>query len=35
MYHPILERGGAQVCIDTMVMVSGMVVDTDENEDAP
>ena len=26
VYRPILERQGAEVCIDKTVMVSGMVV---------
>ena len=32
VYRPIFERGGAEVCIDTTVMVAGMVAETDENE---
>ena len=35
VYRPILERGGAEVCIDTTTMVAGLVVDTDENEVSP
>ena len=35
VYHPIFERGGAEVCIDTRVMVAGLVAETDENEVAP
>ena len=33
--RPILERGGAEVFIDTTAMVAGLVVDTDENEVDP
>ena len=35
MYRPILERRGAEVCIDKTVMVAGLVSETDENEVAP
>ena len=31
VYRPILERGGAEVCIDTKVMVAGLVAETDKN----
>ena len=32
VYRPILERGGAYVCIYTTVTVDGLVSETDENE---
>ena len=35
VYRPIFERGGAEICIDTTVIVAGMVAETDENEVAP
>ena len=35
VYRPILERGRAEVCINTTVRVAGMVVETDNNEVAP
>ena len=35
VYRPIFERGGAEVFIDTTVMVAGLVAETDENEVAP
>ena len=35
VYRPILERGGAEVCIDTTSMVAGLVAETDKNEVAP
>ena len=31
MYLPILERGGAEVLIDTTAMVVRLVAETDEN----
>ena len=32
MYHPIFERGGADVYIDTTVMDAGLVAETGDNE---
>ena len=35
VYRPILERGGAEVFIDTTAMVAGLVMDTDEKTFVP
>ena len=35
VYSPIFEREVAEVCIDTTAMVSGLVAETDKNENAP
>ena len=35
VYRPILERGGAEVCIGTTAMLAGMVEETYKNEVAP
>ena len=35
LYRPILEGGGAEVCIYMTTMVSGMVAETSDNEVAP
>ena len=32
VYCPILEKGGAEVCIDTTAMVAGVVAETEKNE---
>ena len=34
-YSPILERGGAVVCIGISEMFSGMMLEVDDNEFAP
>ena len=35
VYHPILERGGAEVCIGTTAMVARLVAETENNEVTP
>ena len=35
VYRPILERGGAEFCIDMTAMVAELVAETDKNEVAP
>ena len=35
VYHPILEKGGAEVCISTTTMVAGLVAEMYKNDVAP
>ena len=34
-HFPIMERGGAVVCIGTTSMVAGLMADVDENQFGP
>ena len=35
VYRPILEKGGAVVCIGTTAVVAGLMAEMEENEFAP